>query len=244
MRSRPAPLLAELHAHTTWSDGTLTVPELVDLVGLRGFDVLCITDHVLRHDDPWLTPAERLAKGVREEQYADYLRELTHEAERARDRYDLLVIPGLELTFNDRDPARAAHAVAVGLDEFIAVDDGIDLAIDAASARGAAIVAAHPYAHERSQHASRLTQRWARDTSLRERAHRFELFNRDQLFSWVVDNGLPCVANGDVHVPQHLDGWKTLLPCGKDADSVTAYLRSRRPVYLARVDAAPLPAAA
>jgi 3',5'-nucleoside bisphosphate phosphatase len=244
MRTRPAPLLAELHAHTTWSDGTLGVAELVDLVGLRGFDVLCITDHVLRRDDPWLTPAERLMKGVHQEHYADYLREIARETERARERYDLLVIPGLELTYNDRDAAAAAHAVAVGLREFVPVDDGIDVAADAASALGAAIVAAHPYAHERSHLASRLTQRWALDPTLRDRAHRFELFNRDQLFGWVADRGLPCVATGDVHLPKHLDGWKTLLPCAKDESTIIGYLRARRPVYLTRVDAVPLRAAA
>ena len=52
MRTRRAPLLAELHAHTTWSDGTLGIPELVDLAGVRGSDLLCITDHVVRDDDP------------------------------------------------------------------------------------------------------------------------------------------------------------------------------------------------
>jgi 3',5'-nucleoside bisphosphate phosphatase len=44
----PGQLLCELHAHTTWSDGALTVPELVDLYGRSGFDVLAITDHVVR----------------------------------------------------------------------------------------------------------------------------------------------------------------------------------------------------
>ena len=48
----PQPLLCELHAHTTWSDGTLSVQELVDLYGMAGFDVLCVTDHVVRADDP------------------------------------------------------------------------------------------------------------------------------------------------------------------------------------------------
>jgi hypothetical protein len=41
------PLLCELHAHSTWSDGDLTLTELVDLYGMHGFDVLCVTDHVL-----------------------------------------------------------------------------------------------------------------------------------------------------------------------------------------------------
>ena len=44
-------LLCELHAHTTWSDGELTIRELVDLHGRAGFDVLAITDHVVRTDD-------------------------------------------------------------------------------------------------------------------------------------------------------------------------------------------------
>src|SRR5262249_53518043 len=42
------PLLCELHAHSTWSDGELDLRALVDLYGQSGFDVLCVTDHVLR----------------------------------------------------------------------------------------------------------------------------------------------------------------------------------------------------
>ena len=53
MRRTMGPLLCELHAHTSWSDGDLTIPELVDLHGRTGFDVLCVTDHVIRADDPW-----------------------------------------------------------------------------------------------------------------------------------------------------------------------------------------------
>jgi len=45
----PEPLLCELHAHTTWSDGVLTPAELVDLYGRCGFDVLAVTDHVVRN---------------------------------------------------------------------------------------------------------------------------------------------------------------------------------------------------
>ena len=53
----------------------------------------------------------------------------------------MLVIPGLELTFNDPEPVLAAHAVAVGLREFVSVDDGIAEAMKGRQA-GAAIVAA------------------------------------------------------------------------------------------------------
>ncbi len=55
MKQRP--LLCELHAHSTWSDGDLPISKLVDLYGQSGFDVLCVTDHVGRtgewHDPRW-----------------------------------------------------------------------------------------------------------------------------------------------------------------------------------------------
>ena len=145
MRTRRAPLLAELHAHTTWSDGTLELTELVDLAGVRGFDLLCITDHVVRSDDPWFPPSERVAVGVQPEDYSRYLGEIEREAARARVLYDLIVVPGLELTYNDLDPVRAAHAVAIGLRDFVSVDDGIVEAVRAARDHGAAIVAAQGF---------------------------------------------------------------------------------------------------
>jgi hypothetical protein len=236
MRNSRSPLLAELHAHTTWSDGALTVRELVDLVGSRGFDVLCVTDHVVRTDDPWLGARDAGDVGVTLEHYPAYRAELEREATRAEALYDLLLLPGLELTYNDRDPRRAAHAVAIGLDEHIGVDRGIVSAVLDAARAGAAVVAAHPYQDEAAHVEARLTQRWARDEGFRRLAHRFELFNRDQLFGWVAEERLPCVATGDVHQPSHVAGWKTLVPCAKDAAAVVDYLRSPRPVYLARVE--------
>jgi len=48
MPPKPSPLLCELHAHTTWSDGAFSIREICDLYGRRGFDVLAITDHTTR----------------------------------------------------------------------------------------------------------------------------------------------------------------------------------------------------
>jgi hypothetical protein len=246
MRRKIEPLLCELHAHTRWSDGALTVPELVDLYGRNGFDVLCITDHVNRTDDPWL-PVDAPARGVTRGNHADYLAELNAQAERAMRDYDLLLLPGLELTYNDLDPYLAAHAVAVGCRAFVSVDDGIDVALAQARGEGAALVAAHPYRARRGGAIpSRLTLRWSRDwRKLRGLVDRWELFNRHDLYGWTAERGLPSVANGDFHRPEHLHGWKTLLPCAKDEESVAAYLRSPRPTFLARFDApAELPEAA
>ena len=227
-RTRTGPLLAELHAHTTWSDGELTIAELADLYGTRGFDLLCVTDHACRT----LPGAPR---GITAANHVDYLAEIDREAERARDRYGLLLLPGLELTYNDPDPDLSAHAVAVGLRSFVPLDDGVERAIETAVKAGAALVAAHPYDGEPCAVAGRLTRRFARDPELAALVHRFELFNRTQLFPWVAAAGLPCVASGDFHRREHLHGWKSVLPCARDEEAVVAHLRSRRPVFITEV---------
>ena len=226
MATKPSPLLCELHAHTTWSDGSLSVRDLVDLYGRRGFDVLCVTDHTTRNDTcigGW--------------NFDVYLESILTEAKRARALYDLLLVPGLELTFDDPDPRAAGHAVAVGLRKFVGVREGLEPALRAARERGAALVAAHPSTVEQAASESRATAAFAADP---ERwvplLDRFELFNRHTLYPWVAEAGLPGVANGDFHVPEHVATWKTLLPCVKNEGAIVEYLRSGRPTFLVRLD--------
>ena len=232
-RTRSGALLAELHAHTSWSDGVLPVPALVDVYGAHGFDVLCITDHVCRTDAPGAEAPSAVVAAT----FDAYLAEIEREAPRAREQYGLLVLPGLELSYNDPDPRLSAHALALGVRSFVSVDSGIDEAIEQAVRAGAALVAAHPYDDEPVSHPGRLTQRFARDPELSARVHRFELFNRTQLFSWVAAAGLPCVASGDFHRLEHLRGWKSVIPCARDEEAVIAHLRSRRPVFITEVGA-------
>jgi predicted metal-dependent phosphoesterase TrpH len=245
MRRKVEPLLCELHAHTRWSDGELTLPELVDLYGRNGFDVLAVTDHVVRSDDPW-QPPDALPLGLRRETFADYLAEVAAQGERARLEYDLLLLPGFELTYNDLDPLVAAHAVAVGCRSFVGVDDGIETALRTAREAEAALIAAHPYRGEPGAASpARATQRFARDwEELAPLVDRWELFNRNELFALVAEQRLPAVASGDFHELAHLYGWKTLLPCTKDERDVVGYLRSNRPAFLTRIDEMPLRRAA
>src|SRR5678816_4333682 len=54
-------LLCDFHVHTQWSDGKLSVSEVVDLYGSTGkFDVIAITDHILMKKD-LLARAGRIA---------------------------------------------------------------------------------------------------------------------------------------------------------------------------------------
>ena len=236
------PLLCELHAHSAWSDGTLSLRELVDLYGSRGFDVLVVSDHVLRSDDPW--PADNPGRAwVGEADYDAYLSAIGEEAEHARSHYDLLVIPGVELTYNDPEPDLAGHAVAVGLRSYVSMDRGLAEAMRIGRSQGAAIIAAHPHGDE-SARPDRTTRRfWREWRLLGGLIDRYELFNQREVFSWVANAGLPSVASGDFHRLEHLTSWKTLLPCEKSEASVVAYLRSSRPAYITRLEGAPLLAA-
>lgn len=218
-------LLCELHAHTTWSDGYLTLAEVVDLYGRARFDVLCITDHTVRLDDP--TPA-----AVDSWTWPAYATSVRTEAERAAREYGLLVLLGLELTDNQPDPRDSAHALAVGLDHFVSVEEGFVPALEAANDQGAVLVAAHPYSED-DRTPLRPTLRISREyRELRSLIHRYELFNRTETFSWVAQECLPPLASGDFHRPEHLASWKTLLRCEKDEEAVIDCLRSRARVYL------------
>jgi predicted metal-dependent phosphoesterase TrpH len=219
-------LLCELHAHTTWSDGYLTLPDLVDLYGEAGFDVLCVTDHTVPLNDPapvavdpWVWPS--------------YLEAIRAEAERAAAEYRLLVVPGLELTENDDDPNRSAHVLALGLERHVSMEHGVIAAARAADHQGAALVAAHPYSESDATPLRATLRIWRELDEFRHIVHRFELFNRFEVFSWLASEQLPVVATGDTHKAEQLSSWKTLLPCRKDARAVVEYLRSPQRVYLA-----------
>jgi len=81
-------LLCDFHVHTRWSDGRLSIREVVDLYGqTRRFDVIAITDHILMKRD-LLARAGRLASlgyrhySVTSDRFDDYLSEIAVEARR------------------------------------------------------------------------------------------------------------------------------------------------------------------
>ena len=44
-------LLCDFHIHTSYSDGMLPLPKVVDLFGQSGHDVIAITDHIVNRDN-------------------------------------------------------------------------------------------------------------------------------------------------------------------------------------------------
>src|SRR3954470_10646480 len=93
-------MLADLHIHSTFSDGKLTIPELVDFYGRRGFGAIAITDHLCEQSTLIGVAARYLGHTLTPATFPLYIEILKSEAERAKDQYGMIVIPGFELTKN------------------------------------------------------------------------------------------------------------------------------------------------
>jgi UDP-N-acetylglucosamine:LPS N-acetylglucosamine transferase/predicted metal-dependent phosphoesterase TrpH len=217
-------LLCDFHIHTNYSDGRLTVAEVVDFYGARGFDCICITDH-------WTDPRHLIGKFSRltpftlsYDQIGEYFEVIEREARRAWRRYAMLVLTGLE--FNKDGPTSKSSAHLLGLDLKEPISPRLDLlrTIERIHAQGGLAVASHPHA---------MKSEWAKDTLyLWENQDRFapvidawEIANRNNLFAPVSLKRLPFLANSDFHKPKHIYSWKTLVHCEKDPEAVKECIR-------------------
>jgi len=231
-------LLCDFHVHTRWSDGRLSLREVVDLYGrTRRFDVIAITDHILMKRD-LLARAGRLASlgrrefSVTEERFEPYLADIDNEARRARRLYDLLVIPGAEITQNHLRSRKNSHIIALDIREFVSADQPAEDILRAIRRQGAFSIACHP--HHRATRRMEIGTRylWDHRKRLVELVDVWEAANRDDLFSVTSLKHYPYVANSDFHKPKHLYSWKTLVRSEKNWDAIARALRSNVDVAL------------
>ena len=126
-------LLCDFHVHTQWSDGKLTVAEVVDLYGSTGkFDVIAITDHILMKKD-LLARAGRLATlgrrafGVQGGPTSTPTSTTSARRPSARcKQYGMLVVPGAEITQNRLRGKKNSHIIALDIKKYISADQTAD----------------------------------------------------------------------------------------------------------------------
>lgn len=231
-------LLCDFHVHTRWSDGRLSLRDTIDLYGRTGkFDVVAITDHILMRKD-LLARAARIATlgqrafGIAEDRFDAYLDELRGEAERARREYDLLVVPGAEITQNRLTGRRNAHIIALDIKRYISADQSPDDILREIRDQEAVSIACHP--HHRAVRRLEISTcyLWDNRRRLAPLVDVWEAANRDDLFSVTSLKHFPYVASSDFHKAKHLYSWKTLLRCGKDWPSIRRALRENVDVAL------------
>ncbi len=225
--SRPPakqPLLCDFHIHTNYSDGRLSLPEVVDFYGERGFDCICITDH-------WTNPGRlsgKLARLARltlsYDQIDEYFESVAREARRAWQRYGMLVLTGLE--FNQDGPTRKSSVHLLGIDLKVSISPGLDLleTIERIHAQGGLTVAARPH-RKKSDWAGETLYLWENQDRFGPLIDAWEIASRHQPSPSVGLKRLPFLANSDFHKPKHIYTWKTLLHCEKDPAAIKQCIR-------------------
>src|SRR5262249_41081233 len=231
-------LLCDFHVHTRWSDGRLSVREVVDLYGKTGrFDVIAITDHILMKRDVLGRAGRMISLGrrdfcVTESRFAEYLQDVAAEGRRAQEKYGLLVLPGAEITQNHIRSKKNSHIVALNIRDYISADQPAEDILRAIRAQGALSIACHPHHRTTRRVEIGTCYLWDHRKRLADLVDVWEAANRDDLFSVTSLKHYPYVANSDFHKPKHLYSWKTLLRCEKNWTAIARTLRENTDVAL------------
>jgi 3',5'-nucleoside bisphosphate phosphatase len=231
-------LLCDFHVHTTWSDGRLSVRDVIDLYGrTKRFDVIAITDHILMKRDLLARSGRLLTLGqkqfsVTEATFDQYIAEIDVEARRAKRLYDLLVIPGAEITQNHIRSKKNSHIVALNIQKFITADQPAEDILRDIRRQGALSIACHLHHRTTTRLEIGTCYLWDHRKSLADLVDVWEAANRDDLFSVTSLKHYPYVASSDFHKPKHLYSWKTLVRCEKNWDAIARTLRNNFDVAL------------
>jgi predicted metal-dependent phosphoesterase TrpH len=231
-------LLCDFHVHSTWSDGRLTIREIVDLYGRTGrFDVVAITDHILGRRD-LLGRAGRLATlgryrfSLTEMVFNQYLEDIEKEGRRSLEKYGMLLIPGAEVTQNHLRAKRNAHIIALGVTDYISADQDPRAILQEIRRQDAVSIACHPHHRTTRRIEISTCYLWDHRKELSDLVDVWEAANRDDLFSVTSLKHYPYVANSDFHKPKHLYSWKTLLRCDRSWPAIKIALKANTDIAI------------
>jgi predicted metal-dependent phosphoesterase TrpH len=218
-------MLADLHVHSTFSDGQLTVSELVDFYGSRGFGCIAITDHLCEESTFLGKTAAYLNRTLTPTTFPLYRSTLSIEAERAWDQYKMVLLPGVEFTKNSLAHNRSSHILGIGIDEFISADGDVVALCRAVRSLGGITVAAHPVSTRRLE--PQTYYLWSRRDELRAEIDAWEVASGAYLFEEVQKSGLPMVASSDFHRPRQINSFKTVFNCERNPEAILDAIRSQ-----------------
>lgn len=216
-------MLADMHIHSTYSDGKLSIPEIVDFYGSRNFKIIAITDHLCEENTFIGKASLFLKKTLTKETFSAYMDEIQKESARAMKQYGMLVVPGIELTKNSFTFHKSAHILALGIKEFINADGGISDLIKQIKNQEALSVAAHPVSTKYFEHQT--YQLWDNRLELAGMIDAWEVASGPFIFDEVLRSGLPLIASSDFHHPKQIRSWKTLVNCELNFESFKSAIK-------------------
>ncbi len=222
-------LLTDLHIHTTFSDGKISLEEVVRIYGEAGFDAIAITDHLFDTQSP--RSLEIYDEGISIKDLNAYFQKIDEVSRWAKENYDLLVIPGLEICNLLED----YHILGIDLKEAINPDQNAEGVIEGIHHQGGLAIASHPHLKLSyfMQEDNTSIQRhplhlWTHREKYFDKFDAWEIANREDLFPVVSLEHLPFVANSDFHERHHLTSWKSLIFAEKDKESIKKAIQQRK----------------
>ena len=223
--------LCDFHIHTNYSDGRLTLPEVIDFYGRRGFDCICITDHVADPRRFIGKFSELLNFTIAPDQLDEYFDMLERERRRAWRKYDMLVMTGLE--FNKEGFSKKTSGHLLGIDLQAPITPSLDFVeiIAQIHSQGGLAVAAHPHVMK-SEWGKNTLFLWENQEVFAPIIDAWEIANRNNIFTPIGLKRFAFLANSDFHKPKHIYSWKTLLHCEKDPEAIKSCIRANERVSL------------
>jgi UDP-N-acetylglucosamine:LPS N-acetylglucosamine transferase/histidinol phosphatase-like PHP family hydrolase len=231
LRSAATSQLCDFHVHTNYSDGRLTLPEVIDFYGRRGFDCICVTDHIADPKRLIGKFSELLNLTLPREQVDEYFDMLERERRRAWRKYEMIVMTGLE--FNKEGLTRKTSGHLLGIDLKAPVDPGLGFVeiIAQIHSQGGLAVAAHPHVMK-SEWGKNTLFLWENQEVFAPIIDAWEIANRNNIFTPIGLKRFAFLANSDFHKPKHIYSWKTLLHCEKDSEAIKECVRRNEHVSL------------
>jgi histidinol phosphatase-like PHP family hydrolase len=216
--------LCDFHIHTNYSDGRLTLPEVVDFYGRRGFDCICVTDHVADPRRLIGKFSELLNFTIAPDQLDEYFDMLERERRRAWRKYEMLLMTGLE--FNKEGFTKKTSGHLLGLDLQAPVSPSLDFVeiIAQIHSQGGLAVAAHPHLMK-SEWGKNTLFLWENHAIFAPIIDAWEIANRNNIFTPIGLKRFAFLANSDFHKPKNIYSWKTLLHCEKDREAMKECIR-------------------
>ena len=223
-------LLCDFHIHTKYSDGSVELRKTIDIFGQAGFDAIAITDHVVNGDNSIGKLVRRFRFSVKEDNFDEYISAVSQEAERAWNKYGMLVIPGVEISKNYLSSDKSAHILIIDIKNYIPACWSYEKIFLEAKKRNALIIACHP--HYLSEFGRDTLFLWNNRDKYAKYIDAWEIANRDDVFNVISLKKYPYIANSDFHRTRHLYSWKTLLNCEKNTGSVKQCIRHNKGVAI------------
>ncbi|MES2963150.1 MAG: PHP domain-containing protein [Bdellovibrionota bacterium] len=217
--------LADLHVHSNFSDGRLTIPEVVDFYGKRGFGAIAITDHICERTSFLGFAASHLRYTLNPATFPLYIEILRSEKVRAWEQYRMVVIPGFELSKNSLSNHRSAHVLGIGISDYVSAEGDVADLLKSIRSQGGLTIGAHPVSTRKFE--KQTYHLWSRRNELAPLVDAWEVASGTILFPEVMNSGLPMIASSDFHHEKQINAWKSVFHCERSEEAILDAVRTQ-----------------